>query len=268
MKPEGPGRPRSIGKAALNVGRRRPTVTARSAWHPRSALGRALRLAAAIQARGWKKMMQPRSHSPMVLLDRPAPPPAAAAAAARLDLNIQIAARVGGSPVWLRAPVPAAAPPPTGSAPVRPVDRPVIVQGWPAVTAPRSSVLETVRRVFLQHLRVETATRYQAAEQAGRTLLAPGAAAPRPEGARLDAPGRPAPPLGAEPQLAPIRQVVRPQARVAPAEPGGAAASGAPAPRTPPQPGPPPLDVERLTDQVIQVIDRRIIAGRERLGRI
>jgi hypothetical protein len=33
-------------------------------------------------------------------------------------------------------------------------------------------------------------------------------------------------------------------------------------------PAPVPVDVHRLTDQVIQAIDRRIIAQRERLGRI
>jgi hypothetical protein len=32
-------------------------------------------------------------------------------------------------------------------------------------------------------------------------------------------------------------------------------------------PAPPPIDMNRLTDQVIQAIDRRIIAQRERLGR-
>lgn len=31
---------------------------------------------------------------------------------------------------------------------------------------------------------------------------------------------------------------------------------------------PPPVDVRRLTDQVVDAIDRRILAHRERLGRI
>jgi hypothetical protein len=30
----------------------------------------------------------------------------------------------------------------------------------------------------------------------------------------------------------------------------------------------PPIDLNRLTDQVVQAIDRRIIAHRERMGRI
>jgi hypothetical protein len=33
-------------------------------------------------------------------------------------------------------------------------------------------------------------------------------------------------------------------------------------------PAPAAIDVHRLTDQVIQAIDRRIVAQRERLGRI
>jgi hypothetical protein len=36
----------------------------------------------------------------------------------------------------------------------------------------------------------------------------------------------------------------------------------------PMQPEANPVDVNRLTEQVIQAIDRRIIAQRERLGRI
>jgi hypothetical protein len=35
------------------------------------------------------------------------------------------------------------------------------------------------------------------------------------------------------------------------------------------EPGaPPPVDVERLADQVVRQIDRRIVAHRERVGRI
>jgi hypothetical protein len=44
-----------------------------------------------------------------------------------------------------------------------------------------------------------------------------------------------------------------------------AAAAGVPGAR-PPQP-PPPIDIENLAEQVLQLLDRRIIAQRERMGR-
>jgi hypothetical protein len=47
-----------------------------------------------------------------------------------------------------------------------------------------------------------------------------------------------------------------------------AATSPRPAMAQVPGHGEPPLDLNRLTDQVVQAIDRRIIAQRERLGRV
>jgi hypothetical protein len=89
------------------------------------------------------------------------------------------------------------------------------------------------------------------------------------------APGRPPAGAGA---LTPL-VVLRPTHRLGnagvseeprPAQPGGSgveppfgqAGTGAPAPAAP------GVDLARLTDQVIQAIDRRIVAQRERLGRM
>lgn len=67
---------------------------------------------------------------------------------------------------------------------------------------------------------------------------------------------RPAPASAAPPQPAPVST---------PDAPG--------APHRPPTPfpqaeAPPPIDIDRLTDQVVRAIDRRIIAHRERMGRV
>jgi hypothetical protein len=78
------------------------------------------------------------------------------------------------------------------------------------------------------------------------------------------------------PLARPVARVVRrPVTELAPKEHGPLAETPMPLPgrrpavvtRTNP-PAPAPVDVHRLTDQVIQAIDRRIVAQRERLGRV
>jgi len=64
----------------------------------------------------------------------------------------------------------------------------------------------------------------------------------------------------------PAQSLAREHGRGAPAGP----APGAPDPRRTldASPAPPRIDVEQLADQVVRRIDDRIIAHRERLGRI
>jgi hypothetical protein len=95
--------------------------------------------------------------------------------------------------------------------------------------------------------------------------------APRPDGAE-SSPGRP----GASARsVRPVpRVVVHSAAPSAPAEPSGHEPPGwGPAsiptlrPSAASVPGIPPMDLERLTDHVVEAIDRRLIAYRERRGR-
>ena len=259
MNREGFRGARSRRRHGLTGPLRRSVLHLRSTWHPRSAVARALRLAEVIQARA-ATIAQPRSRSPMILLHPLAPPPAAPAAATRLDVNVNIFGEGRGSPMLLRGRGPAgAADAIRSAAPARPIDRALIELARPAAAGAQTRVLDTVRRVVEQHVRVETAARSRSTDLA-------------PVGRRFQpaASGRPASPAAPEWQPSPLRQVVRPAvARAARPEPSaGTGASGSATPYTPAQPTTPPLDVDRLTDQIIQIIDRRIIASRERLGRI
>ena len=259
MNREGFRGARGRGRHGLTGPFRRSVLHVRSTWHPRSAVARALRLAEIIQARA-AKIAQPRSRAPMILLNHPIPPPAAPAAATRLDVSVNILGAGRGSPTWLWGHGPAgAADAIRPAAPVRPIDRALVDLARPAAAAARTSVLDTVRRVIEQHLRVETAAPSRS------TALAPVGGSFQPA-----ASGRPASPAAPERQLSPLRQVVRPAvARAAgPGPSAGIGASGSATPYTSAPPPTPPLDVDRLTDQIIQIIDRRIIASRERLGRI
>ena len=85
-------------------------------------------------------------------------------------------------------------------------------------------------------------------------------------------PHRPARDGGWTPSPPPMAVARQPQSPTREHGPGGAAgpAPGGPDPgRTPDAPAAPPrIDVEQLADQVVRRIDDRIIAHRERLGRI
>jgi hypothetical protein len=125
-----------------------------------------------------------------------------------------------------------------------------------------SGLEQLVYRVVTQGQRIEAGTSAISAPLAPGLLTKPAASAPA---------------FSTVPDMPPVRQVVRRAGPLEtdPAVPGRAAASphgvNQAANQTAnlkPQPSNPAVDVNQLTDQVVKIIDQRIIAQRERLGRV
>jgi len=208
--------------------------------HPLTSGARALRLA---QAVGRRYAGQPgrRAFTPLILLKRAEPGNTfiqAAAGPLQMDFTVHVDAPAGG--------VQPGAAGPAGALELR------------------SSVMETIQRLVEQHTRVVSASRAPAD--------APAAAPTRPAGQTVL---HPAAPLVPELEGPPARRFRRQAAAGAPGTAAGVdaqpqTAAGAAALQAVP-PAPPAAlsapEINRLAEQVIQTIDRRIIAQRERLGR-
>jgi hypothetical protein len=200
----------------------------------------------------------------------------------RAAAAVRTVERPGGAPA--AAPLPQARPTPVAAPgrllllPAPPAPRPAVAVAVaparsapaapPAVAASRTAVLRLVehrRRIEGPPWRPLREPAEAPAARAGRP-----AAAPRPEALRQ--PGTTAFEAWARPRASmvlapgPAAAVVAAAAAVTPPVP---ARPDEPAPRgAAAVPAPPAPDVERLTDEVVRQIDRRIAAHRERLGRI
>jgi hypothetical protein len=230
----------------------RPALGLRPRWrapHPRSVLHRALRLAHSISARS---TVLSRGFMPVTLVDRRTPPSTPPVALTAQQQPVR------GAPQLVAPGL--SAPEPARSAP----GKPHAGDAAPAFPQAPRGVLETVQRIAHQHLRTETDQRYGLADLAPARKAPDVVPAPR---------RRPLPLSGPEPAQPPALQVLRPASVVAAAPAAAPEAAPAQAARrdglaAAVQLPPSPLEMNRLTDQVLQAIDRRIIASRERLGRL
>jgi hypothetical protein len=152
------------------------------------------------------------------------------------------------------------------SAAVRIIERTTVsatrrqVQTSPQVAVPEtgSRAVDVVRRLLERRERVELDFGGRGGSQAaevGRRSVGDGRT------------GVPLPASGLPLELVPVRTAIRePAATVTTAPP--LESWGSPPSSASKEPDPPKLDVESLTDQVMRSIDRRLIAYRERTGRV